>query len=82
MAIKFKFIEPGMRLLDIHTERAGNTKMRRWGSWPVDILSVDRETNTAVVRWNGNAQTVWFKSQLEMLYREVPPRLRKALGRD
>lgn len=82
MAIKFKFIEPGMRLFDIHTEQAGNTTMRRWGCWPVEIVSVDRETVTARVRWNGNPPKVWFKRDLEKLYREVPPRLRKALGRD
>jgi hypothetical protein len=68
MAIKFDKIKPGMKLLDIHSERMGNTTMRRLGMWPVEILSVNSALGLAEVSWNGNAKQTWAKRQLERLY--------------
>lgn len=68
MAIKFHKIKPGMVLFDIHSERAGNTNMRRLGLWKVQILSVDEKNETAVVSWNGNKERFYSKRQLEQLY--------------
>lgn len=68
MAIKFHKIKPGMTLLDIHSERAGNTTMRRIGLWEVRILSVNEKNESAVVSWNNNAEQVYYKRQLERLY--------------
>jgi hypothetical protein len=72
MAIKFEKIEPGMVLLDIHSVRMGNTTMRELGCWPVYIVSVDHEKQTAQVHWNVtfNPLTTWHKHRLERLYRE------------
>lgn len=70
MAIKFDKIEPGMRLLDIHSYRMGNTTMRRLGLWHVDVISVDKEKRSAVVRWNGNQPETWYARDLQKLYRE------------
>lgn len=64
--IKFSKVKPGMTLLDIHSQRAGNTTMTRLGLWEVEIISVD--DNGAVVSWNGNAPTRWSRSQVERLY--------------
>lgn len=75
MAIKFDKIVAGMELLDIHSEQAGNTTMRRVGCWPVLIVSVDQVQRTAVVRWNVvNEPETWGRRQLERLYAKVPPR--------
>lgn len=73
MAIQFSKIKPGMTLLDIHSERAGNTKMRRLGLWKVRIISVDAEAQTAIVSWNSNPPRKWSKGQLEKLYIKEPP---------
>lgn len=73
MAIKFEKIKPGMVLLDIHSEQAGNTTMRRLGCWKVEVVSVDTENECAAVRWNGNAARMWSKRQLEKLYIKEPP---------
>ena len=68
MAVKFEKIEPGMELLDIHRERMGNTTMREWGSWKVQVISVDRAARTAVVSWNHNRPETWTRGRLERLY--------------
>lgn len=68
MAIKFEKIEPGMTLLDIHRERMGNTTLREWGLWKVQVIAVDREKRTAVVSWNHNPPQTWIARQLERLY--------------
>lgn len=68
MAIKFEKIAPGMTLLDIHSYRMGNTAMRKLGLWRVEIVSVDSQTCSAMVRWNGNPPQRWTKRQLEKLY--------------
>ena len=81
MAIKFEKITPGMQLLDIHRERAGHTTMTRVGCWHVDVVSVDAERRTAVVRWNGNREEVWSAGRLSRLYLKEPPSYLKAVER-
>ena len=49
---KFELVKEGDLLWDYHSEQAGNTVMRRWGNWPVKILSIDYEKRRAVVSWN------------------------------
>jgi hypothetical protein len=68
MSIKFDKIEPGMILLDIHSYRMGNSTMRELGLWRVRIISVDKETQTAMVSWNGNPPKKWYRFELEKLY--------------
>ncbi len=65
--MKYEKIEPGMVLLDIHSERCGNTTMRELGLWRVAIISVDREKHSALVSWNGNPPKTWYKRELERL---------------
>jgi hypothetical protein len=72
MAIKFERIEPGMELCDCHRYTMGNTTMRRWGLWRVQVVSVDKEARTAVVSWNDNAPQAWHERRLVKLYREPP----------
>lgn len=57
-----------MILLDIHSQSAGNTTMRRLGCWKVIVKSVDPIKRTAVVSWNGNADQTWPARHLERLY--------------
>lgn len=66
MAIKFDKVKPGMELLDIHSERAGNTMLRRLGCWKVRVYSVDE--HGATVSWNGNPPKHWSRHQIERLY--------------
>jgi len=70
MAIKFEALEPGMVLLDIHSERAGNTTARRLGCWRVKIISIDFANRTATASWNGNPPRIWYEHNLKKLYRE------------
>lgn len=81
MAIKFSKIMPGMTLLDIHSVRAGNTTMRRLGKWPVTIVSVDPQAETAIVHWNGNPPSIWTKAKLERLYTKEPKKYRDQKAR-
>lgn len=70
MAIKFELVKPGDTLYDYHAERAGNSTMRRWSNWPVEILAIDAVAQTARVRWNGNAAQTYTKRQIEGLRRK------------
>lgn len=49
-------LEPGMTLYDVHSERAGNTTMRREGCWTARVVSVhlDESPPYAMISWNGN----------------------------
>ena len=67
MAIKFEKIKPGMRLADIHKYGVGNTTVRAEGLWWVDVISVDAEKRTAVVRWNGNREETYSERELTRL---------------
>lgn len=68
MAVAFDKIKPGMVLLDIHSERMGNTAIRRLGCWKVQVVSVDAEMRTAMCRWNGNPARIYFERDFKKLY--------------
>lgn len=71
--IKFSKIEPGMTLYDVRRTKMGNTTMSEWSMWPVKIISVDREAQTARVVWNSyNPESTYRKAQLERLYKTPP----------
>lgn len=64
--IKFEKVKVGMRLWDYHSERCGNTMLRRWSNWSVDIKEV-REDGCVVV-WNSlNAPEFYSRSRIERL---------------
>ena len=68
MAIKFEKIKPGMVLYDRHRRRMGNTTMTTLGEWSVRIISVDPETRSATVSWNGNREERYTAHRLAKLY--------------
>lgn len=68
MAIKFEKITPGMILLDIHSQRVGNTTMTALGCWKVYVRSVDPVKRTVVASWNGNRDEVWPERRITRLY--------------
>lgn len=79
MAIKFEKIQAGMRLADVHTERMGNTLMRRTGVWEVEIVEVRTKPNRgAMARWNGNPAEWWPEYRLVRLYKLDSPRVLRA----
>lgn len=70
MAVKWATVKAGDVLWDYHSERAGNTKMRRWGNWPVRIVEIDHEAGSAVVVWNSfNRPEKWSRRRVERLRR-------------
>ena len=68
MAIKFEKIAPGMVLYDRHRYKAGNTRLTRMGEWSVRIISVDPDTRSAIVSWNGNPAKKMRERDLVKLY--------------
>lgn len=68
MAVSFDKLKPGMRLLDIHRYRMGNTTMTKLGLWYVEVISVDTEKRTAVCRWNNNPPTTYVERKFRKLY--------------
>jgi hypothetical protein len=76
MAIKFDKVKAGDRLWDYHSERAGNTTMRRWGNWEVLIVRIEERHGMrgAVVRWNVvNPEEWWPARRVAKLRRERGP---------
>jgi len=73
VAIKFSKIAPGMTLYDVRRTKMGNTAISEWSLWPVKIISVDPERQTARVVWNScNPEETYFKRDLERLYAKPP----------
>jgi hypothetical protein len=84
MSVKFDTVKPGDVLYDYHSYRAGNTTMRRWGNWPVEIVSIRMAPDSspavgsaigAMVIWNGNRPEVFWP-------RARVARLRRTPGKD
>lgn len=73
--MKFEKIKAGDRLYDVHSERAGNTTIRRQGVWDVRVISVNPEKRTAVVSWNGNPPQTYYERQLTKLRASEPKKL-------
>lgn len=67
--IKFERVKAGDELWDVHKERMGNTTAWRTGSWRVEVVSIDHQAGTAIVRWNGNAEQKYYRRQIERLRR-------------
>lgn len=75
MAVSWDAVKAGDVLWDRHRTKMGNTKMRRMGEWTVKIVSIDHAAGRAVVRWNGNPERVYFRRQVERLFRnQMKPR--------
>jgi hypothetical protein len=73
MAIKFERVKVGDTLWDYHSERAGNTTMRRWGNWPVQVVRIREDGSGAYCRWNQNPERFWSRRQVERLRRKPGP---------
>lgn len=75
MAIKFERVKEGDVLWDYHSERAGNTTMRRWGNWPVKVVKLEERHGLpgAVVKWNYNREEWWGARRISKLRREPGP---------
>lgn len=52
--IKIQSLKPGDVLYDTHSERAGNTTMRREGCWECYVRAVDSDGKWVEISWNGN----------------------------
>ncbi len=74
MAVSWNRVTAGDKLLDIHSERMGNTTMRRLGCWTVEVISMDSVTETAMCSWNGNKPVMYSRRRLEKLYRKPTAR--------
>ena len=52
--IKIQSLKPGDVLYDVHSEKAGNTTMRREGVWECYVRAVDSDGKWVEISWNGN----------------------------
>ena len=52
--IKIESLKAGDVLYDVHSERAGNTTMRREGCWECYVRAVDPSGKWIEISWNGN----------------------------
>lgn len=72
MMVAWNTVKAGDYLYQIKSELMGNTTMRRKAVFGVQIVSIDYEAGKAVVRWNGNAEKVWRRRDIEKLRRFKP----------
>jgi len=52
--MRFEKIKAGDVLYDVHNYRMGNTTIRSVGAWPVKIIELHPESQSATVSWNHN----------------------------
>jgi hypothetical protein len=79
--MKFEKIAAGMVLYDVQSTRMGNTTMKSLGTWSVRIISVDQESRSAVVSWNGNPPRTYGERALAKLKARRPILIRTEMGR-
>lgn len=72
--MKFDKIKVGDILFDVHSYRMGNTSIRTVGVWPVRILELHPESQSATVSWNHNDDRPrrYFRRDLEKLRAKEP----------
>lgn len=52
--MKIADLKVGQVLYDVHSERAGNTTMRREGCWECYVRAIDPDGKWVEISWNGN----------------------------
>lgn len=72
MAVSFNTLKVGEELMDIHSQRMGNTTMSELCKWRVVIKEIDAEGRRALVSWNSNTPQWWNENRLRRLYRKEP----------
>jgi hypothetical protein len=75
--VAFSKIKVGDVLYDCHKYTAGNTNIRKMGTWPVKVIEVypPGALNigaSAMVSWNGNKPRIYTESKLKRLRRSRP----------
>ena len=78
--MKFDNIIPNMVLYDVHSYRMGNTCLRSVGVWTVVILSVDKDSRSAMVSWNGNSPEKYTERRLVHLNLSAPFLVKTCMG--
>lgn len=63
--IKIENLKPGQVVYDCHSHRAGNTTMRTWGVWNVEIREV--HDDRVVASWNGNKPQIFWGREFRWL---------------
>lgn len=66
-------LTPGQILYDVHSERMGNTTIRRQGVWKVRVIEVYEDH--AVVSWNGNPPRKYRERDIKPLRVKEPLKL-------
>lgn len=80
--MKYEKIKVGDVLYDVHSCRIGNTTIRSVGVWPVRILDLHPETQSATVSWNGNDDRPrrYFRRDLAKLRAKEPELIQGFMG--
>ncbi len=65
-------LKPGDVVYDVHSERAGNTTMRRMGCWHVTIVEVHGDH--VIASWNGNPARHYGRAAVAKWRRSRPQR--------
>jgi hypothetical protein len=71
MAIKTSDVKVGDILHDVHTERMGNTTMRREGHWTARVTEVAEDGSWAMASWNGNPAKR-YRNQFPTSWKRTP----------
>jgi hypothetical protein len=75
-------VKPGDVLYDVHSERMGNTTMRRLGWWRVYIVSVAEDGRSVMARWNGNPEKKYYRQDVARWRLSIPKKLAAEQGLD
>ena len=87
--IKIESLKAGDVLWDCHSERAGNTMLRREGTWQCQVVEVAPDGSWALISWNGNkaraytsVPSSWKRHPKEWLKSALGPRRCALCGSD
>lgn len=63
-------LKPGQILYDKHKCKAGNTTLKRWGVWPVEVIEVHK--NHIIASWNGNKSRKFYEAEIKKFLVKKP----------
>lgn len=80
--MKYEKLEAGKTYWSVERRQMGNVKgLSSVYVYSVKIISLEPESRTAWVSWNGNKHTLWYEHRLKKLRAKEPELVRSAMGR-
>jgi len=63
-------LKQGQVIYDKHKYKAGNTSLKKWGVWEVEVIEVHEDH--IIASWNGNKARKFYEAEIKKLLVKKP----------